>query len=45
MPEENTIIPESLRNAIGVESDPITYEIEKGHIARFAEAIGDENPL
>ena len=33
MPEENTIIPESLRNAIGVESDPITYEIEKGHIA------------
>ena len=45
MPEENTIIPESLRNAIGVESDPITYEIEKGHIARFAEAIGDENPI
>ena len=45
MPEENTIIPESLLKAIGVESDPITYEIEKGHIARFAEAIGDENPL
>ncbi|MFL2627147.1 MAG: MaoC family dehydratase N-terminal domain-containing protein [Dehalococcoidia bacterium] len=45
MPEENTIIPESLLEAIGVESDPITYEIEKGHIARFAEAIGDENPL
>lgn len=45
MSEENTIIPESLHKAIGVESDPITYEIEKGHIARFAEAIGDENPL
>ena len=45
MPDENTIIPESLRNAIGLESDPITYEIEKGHIARFAEAIGDENPI
>ena len=45
MPDENTIIPESLRNAIGVESDPITYDIEKGHIARFAEAIGDENPI
>ena len=45
MPEENTIIPESLLEAIGVESDPITYEIEKGHISRFAEAIGDENPL
>ena len=29
MPEENTIIPESLLKAIGVESDPITYEIEK----------------
>tara|TARA_B100000676_G_scaffold296562_1_gene337049 strand:+ start:42 stop:497 length:456 start_codon:yes stop_codon:yes gene_type:complete len=45
MPDENTIIPKSLRNAIGVESNPITYEIEKGHIARFAEAIGDENPI
>ena len=45
MREENTIIPESLLKAIGVESDPITYEIEKGHISRFAEAIGDENPL
>ena len=34
MPEENTIIPESLLKAIGVESDPITYEIEKGHYVK-----------
>ena len=30
--------------AIGVESVPMSMEIEKGHIARFAEAIGDDNP-
>ena len=30
--------------AIGVASVPMSMEIEKGHIARFAEAIGDDNP-
>ena len=30
--------------AIGVESEPATMAIEQGHIARFAEAIGDDNP-
>jgi len=44
MPQDKSIIPESLLNAVGIESQPITYEIEKGHIARFAEAIGDDNP-
>ena len=45
MSEEQSIIPKSLLEAVGVESEPITYDIEKGHIARFAEAIGDENPV
>ena len=30
--------------ALGVESEPISMDIEKGHVARFAEAIGDDNP-
>jgi acyl dehydratase len=34
-----------MRRAIGLASQPVTHEIEKGHIKRFAEAIGDGNPL
>ena len=30
--------------AIGVVSPPVSLDIEKGHIARFAEAIADDNP-
>lgn len=33
------------RNVIGKESEPVYYEIEKGAIAKFADAIGDENPI
>jgi hypothetical protein len=32
---------ERVRQAIGKETGPVHYEIEKGHILRFAEAIGD----
>ncbi len=32
------------RQAIGIESEPATMEVEKGAILRFAEAIGDPNP-
>ncbi len=31
--------------AIGTESAPVTMEVEKGAIIKFAEAIGDDNPL
>ena len=31
--------------AIGVQSNPLTLEVEKGAILKFAEAIGDNNPL
>ncbi len=43
---EGSVITEEMRKAIGVESPagPET-EIEKGHIRRFAEAIGDSNIL
>jgi len=36
---------EKLRNEIGVEWKPKVYEIEKGMIRRFAQAIDDQNPL
>ena len=33
------------RAYIGKASPPVTWEVEKGHIRRFAEAIGDTNPI
>ncbi len=29
----------------GTTSEPLDFEVEKGHIRRFAEALGDPNPL
>ena len=39
-----TLTDEMRQQAIGVVSAPVSMEVEKGHIARFAEAIGDDNP-
>lgn len=33
------------RSALGVESAPIAYDVEKGAIRKFADAIGDEDPI
>ena len=33
------------RSLIGRESEPVLHEVEKGQIRRFAEALGDPNPL
>ncbi|PKB77808.1 MAG: hypothetical protein BZY88_20630 [SAR202 cluster bacterium Io17-Chloro-G9] len=33
------------QKSIGLEGAPTTTEVEKGAIIKFAEAIGDENPL
>jgi acyl dehydratase len=33
------------RTLIGRESEPVLHEVEKGAIRRFAEAIGDPNPM
>ena len=44
MPEPS-ILTEEMLQAVGVETKPATYEIEKGHIRRFAEAIGDASIL
>ena len=40
------ILTEEMRQqAIGHESAPVTHDIEKGAIIKFAQAIGDPNPL
>lgn len=39
-----TLTDEMRDQTIGVESEPTAMTIEQGHIARFAEAIGDDNP-
>ena len=36
---------EELESRVGVEEEPLVYEIEKGMIQRFARAVGDPNPL
>jgi acyl dehydratase len=33
------------RSLIGRESEPVLHEVEKGAIRRFADAMGDPNPL
>jgi acyl dehydratase len=36
---------EQRKQSIGLESPPLVFEVEKGHVLRFADAIGDPNPL
>ena len=41
-----SFLTEEMREqAIGQESEPRSLEVEKGAIIKFAEAIGDDNPL
>jgi acyl dehydratase len=35
---------EELESRVGVEGQPVAYEIEKGMIRRYAAAVGDDNP-
>jgi|KNS12BottometaT_FD_k123_104212_1 acyl dehydratase len=42
---QESVITQEMRDAISVESDPITHDVEKGAIIKFAEAIGDANPI
>ncbi|MFP5331132.1 MAG: MaoC family dehydratase N-terminal domain-containing protein [Acidimicrobiia bacterium] len=43
MPE--SLITDEMRKMLGVESPTYTFEVEKGDVARYAQAIGDDNPL
>jgi acyl dehydratase len=40
-----SIVIEFDRSALGVESAPISYDVEKGAIRKFVEAIGDDDPI
>jgi acyl dehydratase len=44
VPDES-VITDEMRSHLDVESDPITYDVEKGAVVKFAQAIGDTNPL
>ena len=41
----SVLTDEMRQQAIGLEGPPVTTEVEKGAIIKFAQAIGDENPL
>ncbi len=45
MTTQNPIDIEAIKKTIGIESEPSIYEIEKEPIRRWADAIGDANPL
>ena len=36
---------ESFRKLLNIETEPEFWDVEKGHVKRFAQAIGDTNPL
>jgi acyl dehydratase len=42
---QGSLITDEMKKVIGVESEPSVYEIEKEPIRRWANAIGDTNPL
>ena len=39
------MLPEEVTKFIGTSGPTATYEVEKGAIARYAESVGDPNPL
>ncbi len=41
----NQIVTPEIRKQVGMTTEPFTVEIEAGAIRRFAQAIGDPNPL
>lgn len=46
MSTPTTFLTEEMRTqTIGSESEPVTLDVEKGAIIKFAQAIGDNNPI
>ena len=41
---EEPVISEEMQSLVGVEFGPEVYEIEKGFVKKFVEAIEDQNP-
>ena len=42
---DTSVITDEMRRMVGVESQPYTFEVEKGDIVRYAQFIGEHNPL
>jgi acyl dehydratase len=42
---ESSEVPEELRKLVGMSLEPYILEVERGAIRRFAEAVGNPNPL
>ena len=42
---QESVVTQQMRETIGMESEPLTHEVESGAIIKFAKAIGDPNPL
>lgn len=42
---QESAITEEMKSAIGVDSAPVVYEVEKGAVRKFAQSIEDPNPL
>lgn len=45
MVESSPTTGEKLQKLIGTRSEPVIFKVEEGAIQRYAEAIGDSNPL
>ncbi|HEU65449.1 MAG TPA: hypothetical protein ENN57_02135 [Chloroflexi bacterium] len=41
----DSLITDKVKKLIGVPSEPIVFKVEEGAIQRYAQAIGDPNPL
>ena len=41
----DSVITDEMRAHLEVESEPVVYEVERGAVLKFAEAIGDPNPV
>jgi acyl dehydratase len=42
---ESSLITDEIRKLIGMITEPVIFRVEVGAIQRYAEAIGDQNPL
>ena len=45
MSKESVITPEMKESLLSWRTDPVVFEVEKGAIKRYAEALGDANLL
>ncbi|MBI4307377.1 MAG: MaoC family dehydratase N-terminal domain-containing protein [Chloroflexi bacterium] len=43
--QAKSLLTDQMKRAVGVEWEPTVLDVERGHVRRFAEAIGDSNPL